>query len=160
MSGINLRNLLPTRCEEGSSGNVLASSQPVRRKRGRTESSAGPSRPSTSTPPSLLAPEAHEMVHNATQLGNLVRPGMVLRSGFQAQGEGSAPLWAPRIEYRGEDAVTEADCILSVNETRSGSDASALSQVVRLPLDMDEWKKATGDGLINNLRRGLLMVSK
>ena len=100
------------------------------------------------------------MVHNATQLGNLVRPGMVLRSGVQAQGEGSAPLWAPRIEYRGEDAVTEADCILFVNETRSGSNASALSQVVRLPLDMDEWKKATDDGLINNLRRGLLMVRK
>ena len=99
MSGINLRNLLLTRREEGSSGNVSASSQPARRKRGRTESSAGPSRPSTSTPPSPSAPEAHEMVHNATQLGNLVLPDMVLRSGVQAQGEGSAPLWAPRIEY-------------------------------------------------------------
>jgi hypothetical protein len=64
------------------------------------------------------------------------------------------------MEYRGEDVVTEADCILPVNEMRSGSMASALSQVVRLPLDMDEWKKATDDGLINNLRRGLLMVSK
>ena len=56
--------------------------------------------------------------------------------------------------------MTEADCILPVNETRSGSVASALSQVVRFPLDMDEWKKATDDGLINNLRRGFLMVSK
>ena len=99
MSGINLRNLLLTRREEGSSGNVPASSQPARRKRGRTESSAGPSRPSTSTPPSPSAPESYEMVHNATQLGNLVLPDMVLRSGVQAQGEGSAPLWAPRIEY-------------------------------------------------------------
>ena len=64
------------------------------------------------------------------------------------------------MEYRGEDAVTEANCILPVNDVRSGSVASALSQVVRLPLDMDEWRKATDDGLINNLRRGLLMVSK
>ena len=64
------------------------------------------------------------------------------------------------MEYRGEDVVIEANCILPVNETRSGSVASALSQVVCLPLDMDEWKKATDDGLINNLRRGLLMVSK
>uniref|UniRef100_A0A2N9HV47 Uncharacterized protein n=1 Tax=Fagus sylvatica TaxID=28930 RepID=A0A2N9HV47_FAGSY len=135
MSGINLRNLLLTRREEGTSGNVPASSQPARRKRGRTESSVGPSRPSTSTPPSPPASEAHEM----------------------AQGEGSAPLWAPRIEYRGEDVVTKADCILPVNKTHSGSVASALSQVVRLPLDMDKWKKATDDGLINNLRRGLLM---
>ena len=100
------------------------------------------------------------MVHNATQLGNLVRPDMVLQSGVQAQGEGSVPLWAPRIEYRGEDVVTEADCILPVNETSSGSVASTLSQVVRLPLVMDKWKKATDDGLINNLRKGLLMVSK
>ena len=70
------------------------------------------------------------------------------------------PLWAPRMEYRKEDAVTEMDCILPVSNVRSASVASALSQAVRLPLDMEEWKKATDDGLINNLRRGLLMVSK
>ena len=64
------------------------------------------------------------------------------------------------MEYRGGDAVTEADCILPVGDGRSASVASALSQAVRLPLDMGEWKKATDDKLINNLRRGLLMVSK
>ena len=160
MSGINLRNLLPTRREEGTSENVPAPFQPARRKRGRAESSTGPSRPATSTLPSPSAPEAHETVHHATQLGNVVRSGMLLWSGVQAQGEGSAPLWAPRMEYWGEDAVTEANCILPVNDVRSGSVASALSQVVRLPLDMDEWRKAIDDGLINNLRRGLLMVSK
>ena len=63
------------------------------------------------------------------------------------------------MEYRGEDAVTEVDCILPVRNARSASMASALSQVVRLPLDMEDWKKFADDELINNLRRGLLMVS-
>uniref|UniRef100_A0A2N9FY98 Uncharacterized protein n=1 Tax=Fagus sylvatica TaxID=28930 RepID=A0A2N9FY98_FAGSY len=60
----------------------------------------------------------------------------------------------PEWSTGGRMSVTEADCILPVNETRSGSVASALSQVVRLPLDMDEWKKATDDGLINNPEEG------
>uniref|UniRef100_A0A2N9IRC8 Uncharacterized protein n=1 Tax=Fagus sylvatica TaxID=28930 RepID=A0A2N9IRC8_FAGSY len=127
MSGINLRNRLPTRREEGTTGNVPASSQPAQKE----ESEDGKLSRAKST--------------------------VNIYAAQPAQGEGSVPLWAPRMEYRGEDAVTEADCILPINETRSGSVASALSQVVRLPLDMDEWKKATDDGLINNLRRGLLM---
>ena len=159
MSGINLRNLLPSRREEGTTEDVPASSRPARRKRVRTEGSAGPSQPSTSTPPSPSVLESHEVAPDATQSGNSVRPGVVLRFGLRTPGEGSVPLWAPRMEYRGEGAVTEADCILPVNEVRSGSVASALSQVVRLPLDMNEWKKATDEGLINDLRRGLLMVS-
>ena len=159
MSGINLRNLLPSRREEGTTEDVSASSRPARRKRVRTEGSAGLSRLSTSTSPSPSVLESHEVAPDAIQPGNSVRPGVVLRSGLRTTGEGSVPLWAPQMEYRGEGAVTEEDCILPVNEVRSGSAASALSQVVRLPLDMNEWKKATDEGLINDLRRGLLMVS-
>ena len=69
-------------------------------------------------------------------------------------------LWAPRMEYRGADAVTKMDCILPISNARSASVARALSQAVRLPLDMEEWRKAADDELINNLRRGLLMVYK
>jgi hypothetical protein len=101
------------------------------------ESSAGPSRPASSAQPSPLASEAQGTVH-VTQLGNVVRSGMLLQSGIQSQGEGSVPLWAPRMEYRGEDAVTEADCLLPVSNAWSASVASALSQAVRLPLDMEE----------------------
>ena len=122
------------------------------------ESSAGPSRPATSAQPSALASEAQEMVH-VTQLGNVVRSRTLLRSGDQTQGEGSMPLWAPRMEYRGEDAVTKADYILPVRNVHSASVANALSQAVRLPLDMEEWKKFANDKLVKNLRRGLLMVS-
>uniref|UniRef100_A0A2N9HC16 Uncharacterized protein n=1 Tax=Fagus sylvatica TaxID=28930 RepID=A0A2N9HC16_FAGSY len=137
MSGINLRNLLPTRSREGTSENVPAPSQPARSKRARVESSAGPSRPASSAQPSPLASKAQGTVH-VTQLGNVVRSGMLLQSGIQSQGEGSVPLWAPRMEYRGEDAVTEADCLLPVSNAWSASVASALSQAVRLPLDMEE----------------------
>uniref|UniRef100_A0A2N9F9C4 Uncharacterized protein n=1 Tax=Fagus sylvatica TaxID=28930 RepID=A0A2N9F9C4_FAGSY len=140
MSGINLRNLLPTRSREGTSENVPAPSQPARSKRARVESSAGPSRPASSAQPSPLALEAQGTVH-VTQRGNVVRSGMLLQSGIQSQGEGSVPLWAPRMEYRGEDAVTEADCLLPVSNAWSASVASALSQAVRLPLDMEEGSK-------------------
>ncbi len=61
---------------------------------------------------------------------------------------------------QGRRCGTEADCILPVSNVCSALVASALSQVVRLPLDMGEWKKATDDELINNLSRGLLMVSQ
>ena len=157
MAGINLRNLLPTRSHEGTSENVPAPSQPARSKRARVESSAGPSRPASSALPNPSASEVQGTVH-VTQLGNVVRPSMLLQSGVQSQGEGSAPKWAPPMEYRGEDAVTEADCILPVSNARSASVASG--QAVRLPLDMEEWKKAADDELINNLRRGLLMVCR
>jgi hypothetical protein len=159
MSGINLRNLLPTRREEGMSENVPSSSRQAPRKRGRTESSAGPSRPTADPLPSSATPEAPGADQHLTQLGNVVRSGMLLRSGSQARGERSVPRWVPHMEYRGGDAVTEEDCILPVGDGRSASVASALSQAVRLPLDMGEWKKATDDELINNLRRGVLMVS-
>ena len=62
------------------------------------------------------------------------------------------------MEYRGADSVTETDCILPVSDARSATVASTLSQAVRLPLDMEEWRKAADDELISNLRRGLLMV--
>ena len=160
MSRINLRNLLPTCCKEGTSENVPSSSQPAQRKRGRTESSAGPSCLATAAQPSPFAPEALRADQHFTHLGNIVCSGMVLRSGAQTHGEGSTPLWAPRMEYKGGDAVIEADCILPVGDGRSALVVSALSQAVRLLLDIEEWKKATDDELINNLRRGLLMVSQ
>uniref|UniRef100_A0A2N9FLH4 Uncharacterized protein n=1 Tax=Fagus sylvatica TaxID=28930 RepID=A0A2N9FLH4_FAGSY len=99
---------------------------------------------------------AQGTVH-VTQLGNVVRSGTSLRSGNRSTVEGSMRLWAPRMEYRGADPVTETDCILPVSDERSATVASALSQAVRLPLDMEEWRKAADDELISNLRRGLLM---
>uniref|UniRef100_A0A2N9F888 Uncharacterized protein n=1 Tax=Fagus sylvatica TaxID=28930 RepID=A0A2N9F888_FAGSY len=133
MAGINLRNLLPTRREEGTSGDAPSSSRQASRKRGRTESTAGPSRASTDPQPRPAAPEA------------------------PVRGDRSVPRWVPNMEYRGGEAVTEEDSILPVGDERSSLVASALSQAVRLPLDMGEWKKATDDDLINNLRRGVLM---
>jgi hypothetical protein len=159
MAGINLRNLLPTRREEGTSGDAPSSSRQASRKRGRTESTAGPSRPTADPLPSPAIFEAPGTDPLLTQLGNTIRPGMLLRSGSQVRGDRSVPRWVPNMEYRGGEAVTEEDSILPVGDERSSSVASALSQAVRLPMDMGEWKKATDDELINNLRRGVLMVS-
>jgi hypothetical protein len=159
MAGINLRNLLPTRREEGTSGDAPSSSRQASRKRGRTESTAGPSRPTADPLPSPAIFEAPGTDPLLTQLGNTIRPGMLLRSGSQVRGDRSVPRWVLNMEYRGGEAVTEEDSILPVGDERSSSVASALSQAVRLPMDMGEWKKATDDELINNLRRGVLMVS-
>ena len=159
MAGINLRNLLPTRREEGSSEDASSSSRQASRKRGRTEGTASPSRPTVDPLPSPVIPEAPSTDQHLTQLGNIICPGMLLRSGSQVRADRSVPLWVPNLEYRGGGAVTEEDSILPVGDERSGSVASVLSQAVRLPLDMGEWKKATDEELINNLRRGALMVS-
>ena len=159
MAGINLRNLLPTRREEGTSGDAPSSSRQTSRKRGQTESTAGPSRASADPQPRPAAPEAPGTDQIVTQLGNVIRPCMLLRSGSQVHGDRSVPRWVPNMEYRGGEAVTEEDSILPVGDERSSLVASALSQVVCLPLDMGEWKKATDDDLINNLRRDVLMVS-
>ena len=99
------------------------------------------------------------MDQHVTQLGNVIRPGMLLRSVSHVHGDRSVPLWVPNMEYRGGGAVTEEDSILPAGDEHSGSVASALSQAVRLPLDMGEWKKAPDEELINNMRRGALMVS-
>uniref|UniRef100_A0A2N9GZ09 Uncharacterized protein n=1 Tax=Fagus sylvatica TaxID=28930 RepID=A0A2N9GZ09_FAGSY len=67
------------------------------------------------------------------------------------------PRSGPGYPTGGADPVAETDCILPVGVDRSATVASALSQAVRLPLDMEEWRKAADDELISNLRRGLLM---
>ena len=157
MAGINLRNLLPTRSREGTSESVPAQSTPARSKRARVEGSTGPSRPATSAQPGPSASAAQGAVQ-VTQLGNVVRSGTPIRPGVRPAGEGSTRLWAPHMEYRGADPVAETDCILPVGDERSATVANALSQAVRLPLDMEEWRKVADDELISNLRRGLLMV--
>jgi hypothetical protein len=43
---------------------------------------------------------------------------------------------------------------------RPGSNAAnALSEVARLPADMEVWKKSTNQGVIDNLRHRLMIVS-
>uniref|UniRef100_A0A2N9HIY7 Uncharacterized protein n=1 Tax=Fagus sylvatica TaxID=28930 RepID=A0A2N9HIY7_FAGSY len=111
-------------------------------------------------PPNPLGQEAPGADHLFTQLGNVVRPGMLLWSGSQTRGDGSMPLWAPQLEYHGGDAVTEVDCILPVGDGCSVVVANAICQAARLPLNMGEWKKSSDDELINSLRKGLLMDAK
>ena len=47
-----------------------------------------------------------------------------------------------------------------MQEGEAGSSAaSALCQVACLPADMAEWNMSTDQGVIDNLHRGLMMVS-
>uniref|UniRef100_A0A2N9FTD1 Uncharacterized protein n=1 Tax=Fagus sylvatica TaxID=28930 RepID=A0A2N9FTD1_FAGSY len=134
MSGINLRNLLPTP-----------------ESRGHFRERAG----------LLSTGSKHKRRSLLPNWETWSVSGHLLRSGIQAQGEGSVPLWAPRMEYRGEGCSNGGrTAFLPVRNARSASVASALSQAVRLLLDMEEWKKSADDELINNLRRGLLMDTK
>uniref|UniRef100_A0A2N9GH65 Uncharacterized protein n=1 Tax=Fagus sylvatica TaxID=28930 RepID=A0A2N9GH65_FAGSY len=67
-----------------------------------------------------------------------------------------APFWAPPLEAEGE-RVREDATVLRPGVSGS-STASALSEVARLPVDMDVWRKSTNQEVINNLRRGLMMA--
>uniref|UniRef100_A0A2N9J0U7 Uncharacterized protein n=1 Tax=Fagus sylvatica TaxID=28930 RepID=A0A2N9J0U7_FAGSY len=126
MTGINLRNLLPTRRDEGTSVGAPSSFAASLKKKGADRGHCW-------SEPSHCGPSAQFVSPRASQHGP---------TGYTAGGEG---------------AVTEEDSILPVDDGRSGSVASALSQAVRLPLDMGEWKKTPDEELINNMRRGALM---
>ena len=64
---------------------------------------------------------------------------------------------APNYEVFG-DLVRSDATVLQAGEAGSNA-ANALSKVARLPTDMEVWKKSTNQGVIDNLRRGLMMVS-
>jgi hypothetical protein len=68
-----------------------------------------------------------------------------------------APVWVPTLEAAGERVRTDATVLRTGG---SGSNtATALCEVARLPGDMTVWRQSTNQEVINNLRRGLMMVS-
>ena len=87
--------------------------------------------------------------------------GTELDPGIPSQGLGPsrapAPVWAPNYEVFGDSVRSDAT-VLQAGEAGSNA-ANALSKVARLPTDMEVWKKSTNQGVIDNLRRGLMMVS-
>ncbi len=71
--------------------------------------------------------------------------------------EGLAPVWVPTLEAAGERVRTNATVLRTGG---SGSNtATAFCEVARLPGDMTVWRQSTNQEIINNLRRGLMMVS-
>jgi hypothetical protein len=89
------------------------------------------------------------------------QPGIELDPSIPSQGPGPSkeptPLWAPSYEVF-RDLVRSDATVLRTGGTGSNT-ASALSEVVRLPTDMAVWKQSTNHEVIDNLRRGLMMVS-
>ncbi len=68
-----------------------------------------------------------------------------------------APVWVPTLEAAEERVRTDATVLRTGG---SGSNtATALYEVARLPGDMTVWRQSTNQEVINNLRKGLMMVS-
>ena len=63
----------------------------------------------------------------------------------------------PSYEAYGESVRSDAT-VLKTGGAGSNT-VSALSEVARLPADMVVWKQSTDREVIDNLRRGLMMVS-
>ena len=165
MAGINLKKLLPpirTQAVDSEPG------PPLERKRKRKGAPKGEaSQAATSAAPDT-APAASETV-----LTRPVLPGIdIIPSNEDADVEVVgpfvpgpdpnsstvlAPFWAPSLETQGERVRTDAT-VLRTGGSKS-STATALCEVARLPGNMDVWRKSTNQEVINNLRRGLMMVS-
>jgi hypothetical protein len=70
---------------------------------------------------------------------------------------GLAPVWAPSLESLGERVRTDAT-VLQTGGFGSNT-ATGLCEVARLPGDIVVWRQSTNQEVVNNLRRGLMMVS-
>jgi hypothetical protein len=162
MAGINLKKLLPPRPQAETSEPIL----PLKRKRkgvpkGEASHAATPVEPDTASAASKV-PEARPVLPGVDTLPSaededveMVGPFIPARDPINAAV--LAPFWAPTLEAQGERVRTDGT-ILRTGVTGS-STASALCEVARLPVDMDVWSKSTNQEVINNLRRGLMMVS-
>ena len=158
MAGINLKKLFPpVRTQAEASDPVL----PGERKRKRKgPSKEGSSRPETTVNPAALRAGASlagvDTLSPADEtVVEMVGPFIPQRG--DGPSTGLAPVWAPSLEVFGEVVRSDAT-VLRTGGSRSNT-ASALSEVARLPGDMAVWKQSTNQEVVNNLRRGLMMVS-
>jgi hypothetical protein len=162
MAGINLKKLLPPRAQAETSEPVL----PLKRKRkgvpkGEASQAAAPIEPDTTSAASKV-PEARPVLPGVDTLPStedadveMVGPFIPERDPINAAV--LAPFWAPPLEAQGERVRTDGTVLRTGGS--GSSTASALCEVARLPVDMDVWSKSTNQEVINNLRRGLMMVS-
>jgi hypothetical protein len=157
-SGINIKRLLPPpRVLAEASG-----STPPRdiRKRKRKGSSQGEiSRPEPQINLEVSRTEAPQS--GPGDQPQATEPGVEVDPGAPDQGpepsRAPAPVWAPTYEVFGNPVRSDAT-IMVAGEVGSNV-ASTLSEVARLPEDMAVWGKSTDQGVIDNLRRDLMMVS-
>jgi hypothetical protein len=158
MAGINLKKLLPpSRPQAETSEPVL----PLERKRKRK----GPSKGEASRKETLVAPEtvqAQAVLPGVDALSSADETDVEMVGPFvlgtsSAPSAELAPMWAPSLETAGERVRTDAT-VLRIGGSGSNT-ATALCEVARLPGDMTVWRQSTNQEVVNNLRRGLMMVS-
>jgi hypothetical protein len=162
MAGINLKKLLPPRPQAETSEPIL----PLKRKRkgapkGDASQAAAPTEPDTALAASKM-PEARPVLPGVDTLPSTEDADVEMVGPFIPERDPIssgvlAPFWAPLLETQGERVRTDATVLRT--GVSGSSTASALYEVARLPVDMDVWKKSTNQEVINNLRRGLMMVS-
>jgi hypothetical protein len=158
MAGINLKKLLPpVRTQAEASDPVL----PGERKRKRKGPSKGESSHSeTLATPVVLTAEASltgvDTLPSADET-NVEMVGPFIPDKGYGPSTGLAPVWAPSLEIFGELVRSDAT-VLRTGRSRSNT-TTALSKVARLPGDTAVWRQSTNQEVVNNLRRGLMMVS-
>ena len=162
MAGINLKKLLPPRPEAETSEPIL----PLKRKRKGVAKGEASQAVTFATPATALAaskkPEARPVLPGVDTLPSTVDEDVEVVGPFipghdPNMAEVLAPFWAPPLESQGE-RVKENATVLRTGGSESNT-ASALCEVARLPGDMEVWRKSTNQEVVNNLRRGLMMVS-
>jgi hypothetical protein len=165
MAGINLKKLLPpTRPQAETSEPVLPLERKRKRKgpaKGEASQAAAPTDPDTA-PAASKKPEARPALPGVDTLPSNEDADVEMVGPFVPERDPNssgvlAPFWAPLLEAEGERVRTDATVLRTGGS--GSSTASALCEVARLPGDMDIWGKSTNREVINNLRRGLMMVS-
>lgn len=160
MSGFNLKGLLPPRPLAEASGSAPPTDlQPRKRKAPAHGASSQPEPPidlEDSRQGALPSGATESNQPQMTLLGNMLDPD----APHLGSGSSRAPAqaWAPSFEVFGDPVRSDA-AILPIGGGMGAKVASSLCQVARLPIDMEEWGRSTDQEVIDNLRRGLMMVN-
>jgi hypothetical protein len=159
MSRINLKKLLPPPRVQAEASKFTPPGDLIRKRKRK-----GASKGETSCPEPQIIPEVLRTETSQIEVDDLpptIQPGIELDpsvpSKYFEPSKEPAPLWVPSYEAYGESVRSDAT-VLKTGGVGSNT-VSALSEVARLPADMVVWKQSTDREVIDNLRRGLMMVS-
>ncbi len=159
MSKINLKKLLPPPSAQAEAPESAPPGDLIHKRKRKGSSKGESSRPDPQSVSEVLRTEVSQrgidVLPPTTQPGTGLDP--VISDKGPSPSKESAPVWAPSFEVFGDPVRSDAT-VLRTGGTGSNT-ATALSEVARLPADMAVWKQSTNQEVINNLRRGLIMVS-
>jgi hypothetical protein len=158
MVGINLKKLLPPTCPQAKASDPVLPGECKSKRKGLSKGDS--SRPETviipkTAPAQAVLPGVDTLPSNDETDVEMVGPFVPGIS--SAPSTGLALVWASSLETLGERVRTDAT-VLRTGRSESNT-ATALCEVARLPGDMVVWRQSTNQEVVNNLRKGLMMVS-